>query len=87
MDLCQVGALRPIPNLLYFDLMQNATFECALVTDNGGVWCSEDELLGGNCSIDILEALQNPVYNSEMISDKSPYTQVFWDCLVRAVRF
>ena len=50
--------------------MQNPTFGGALVTDNGGVQSSKDEFLSQKGCINILEALEDSVDNSEMFPDK-----------------
>ena len=70
MNLGQILALWPIPDLLDFSLMRNPTFGGALVTDNGGIRSGEDKFLSRNGCINILEALEDFVDNGEMFPDK-----------------
>ena len=70
MNLRQILALRPIPDLLDFSLMRNPTLGGALVTDNGGVRSSKDKFLSRNGCINVLEALEDSVDDGEMFPDK-----------------
>ena len=45
MNLHKILAFWTIPDFLDFSLVQNPTFEGALVTDNGGVWSGKDKFL------------------------------------------
>ena len=55
--------------------MWNLTFRGALVTDNG-VQSSKDKFLSRNGCINVLEALEDFVDDSEMFPDKWPDAQV-----------
>ena len=46
--------------------MQNPTFGGALVTDNGGIRSSKNKFLSRNGCVNILEALEDSVDDSEM---------------------
>ena len=61
-------------------------FKDALVADDGGVRCCQNELLGRNRCVDILQMLENPMNNSQMIPNKLPYPQIFRDFLVGAIQ-
>ena len=59
----EVFTLRPVPNLWNLSFMEYPSFEGVFVINNGGIWCSKDELFDRYGGADILKALKNVVDN------------------------
>ena len=70
MDLCEVLALQPVPNLLDFGLMWNMAAENTLVTNNSSIGGGEQKFLGRDHCIDILQALEDPMDNGQMVPNE-----------------
>ena len=59
----KVLALRPVLDFLDFVLIRNATIKSAFVSNYGSIWSGEDKLLGRYGSSDILQLLEDAMYD------------------------